>query len=131
MSISDVDVEKMRAISEDFAKKVTGADFEGLAILYTEDAVLMPPGHPAVTGRANILKWTEAYPPVTKFEFHFDEVDGYEDIAYVRGRYLMQFTPEGSPEPVEDRGKFVEVRRKQVDGSWPIAVDTWNSDQSA
>lgn len=131
MSISDSDVEKMREISEDFVKKVTGADFEGLASLYTEDAVLMPPGHPAVFGRANILKWTEAYPPVTKFECHFDEVDGYEDIAYVRGRYLMQFNPEGSPEPVEDRGKFVEVRRKQVDGSWPIAVDTWNSDQSS
>ncbi len=54
MSISDVDVEKMRAISEDFSKKVTGADFEGLAVHYSDAVVLMPRGVRALTGRANI-----------------------------------------------------------------------------
>ena len=130
MSISDSDKERIRSISDDFVALVTGADFQGLANLYTEDAVLMPPGFPGISGRANIRKWVEACPPVTKFECHFDDVDGYDDIAYVRGRFLMQFTPEGSPEPVEERGNFVEIRRKQADGSWPIAVDIWNSDQS-
>ncbi len=36
--------------------------------------------------------------------------------------------PEGAAEPVQDRGKYVEIRRKQADGAWLIAVDIFNSD---
>ncbi len=129
MGMSDSDVKLMQAISDEFVQKVTKGDFQGLADLYTEDAVLMPPGFPALYGREEIRSWTQAYPPVTKFECHFEEVDGYDDLAYVRGRYVMEISPQGAPEPIVDKGKFLEIRRRQPDGSWPISVDTWNSDQ--
>lgn len=34
--------------------------------------------------------------------------------------------PKGNP--VTDRGKYLEVWKKQSDGTWKCIVDTWNSD---
>jgi uncharacterized protein (TIGR02246 family) len=128
MSLSDEATRSIRELSDNFCKYVVGQDFQSLAGLYTEDAVLMPPGQAAVPGRSDIRKFMEAFPPISKFEFHIDDVDGYEDLAYVRGRYLMVLTPKDAPGPVEDRGKYIEIRRKQSDGSWLMAVDIFNSD---
>jgi ketosteroid isomerase-like protein len=33
-----------------------------------------------------------------------------------------------SGKPVNDHGKFVEVREKQADGKWKCGTDIWNSD---
>jgi ketosteroid isomerase-like protein len=33
--------------------------------------------------------------------------------------------------PVTDRGKFVEIWKKQADGTWKCVVDMWNSDLPA
>ncbi len=128
MSLSEQAIGRIRELHENFSKNVVRQDFEVLASLYTEDAVLMPPGHAAVTGRSDIRRFMEAFPPISKFEFQIDDVDGYKDLAYVRGRYFMVLTPAGAPGPVEDRGKFVEIRRKQSDDSWLMAVDIFNSD---
>jgi len=128
MSLSDDEVGRIRELSDHFCKNIVQQNFEDLANLYTDNGVLMPPGQASVTGRAEIRKWMEAFPPISKFEFQVDDIDGYEDLAYVRGRYFMVLTPEGAPGPVEDRGKYIEVRRKQPDGSWLMTADIFNSD---
>jgi uncharacterized protein (TIGR02246 family) len=127
MSLSESDIQNIRELSEKFAKNVVAQDYEGLANAYTEDATFMPPG-PAVTGRSAIREWMAAFPPVSKFELNIDDIDGHGDLAYVRGQLLMVLHPEGAPEPVEDRGKYLEVRRKQADGSWLMSADIFNSD---
>ena len=33
--------------------------------------------------------------------------------------------------PIRDTGKILEIWKKQADGSWKCAVDTWNSDLPA
>ena len=127
MSLSESDIQNIRELSDKFTKHMLQLNFRDLANLYTEDAVLMPPG-PTVTGRAEVQKFMEAFPTLSKFEFQIQDIDGHGELAYVRGTYLMVMKPEGAPEPVEDRGKYVEIRRKQADGSWPIAIDIFNSD---
>jgi ketosteroid isomerase-like protein len=59
-----------------------------------------------------------------------DEVEGYGDVAYVIGRYAMTLEPEGASEPVDDEGKYIEIRRKQPDGGWLMSRDIFNSDRS-
>ena len=56
------------------------------------------------------------------------EIEGRGDLAYVRGTYTMTLHPDGAPEPVEDAGKYLEIRRKQSDGSWLYVADMFNSD---
>ena len=52
------------------------------------------------------------------------EVDG--DMAFRRGRYVWRGTPRLSGQTVETTNKFLEIWRRQPDGSWRIAVDMWN-----
>ena len=51
-----------------------------------------------------------------------------EVILPMRGAYSLTIQPEGAPESIRDTGKYIEIRRKQQDGSWLIAIDIWNSD---
>jgi ketosteroid isomerase-like protein len=55
-------------------------------------------------------------------------VDGAADIAYVYGNYSLMLTLPGEEQPVPDRGKYLEVWRRQGDGSWKLALDIFNSD---
>lgn len=48
-------------------------------------------------------------------------VDG--DLAYQVGTFAVR----GTPQPEE--GKFVNVLKRQADGSWKVAVSIFNSDR--
>jgi ketosteroid isomerase-like protein len=52
------------------------------------------------------------------------------DLAYVYGRYEVSFD-EAPGKRTTDRGKIVEIWKKQADGNWKCIVDTWNSDLPA
>ena len=52
------------------------------------------------------------------------------DLAYVVGTY--QITPNNDKgKPMEDRGKLVEVWKKQTDGKWKVVADIFNTDLPA
>ena len=124
------EIAAIRATNERFVELIIRQDFDALVELYTENAVFMPPHQPAVRGRASLRTWMSAFPKVSRFAFDVDEIDGRADLAYVRGRYSMTFQPDGAPAPVTDVGKFIEIRRRQADGSWLIEADIFNSDQA-
>lgn len=127
-SLTPQDRKHLKAFYDTWSGRLLKQDFEGMAELYTEDTVVMPPNHPVIRGKKQMLEFMRAFPRVTRAEFEVDEIDGYGDIAYVTGRYAMTLEPEGAPEPVEDRGKYIEIRRKQPDGSWLLSRDIFNSD---
>jgi uncharacterized protein (TIGR02246 family) len=127
-ALSDEDVAANEAITDAYVQAVRTEDWTAVAALYTEDAVLMPPNQPIVQGREAILTWLEAFPALTEFNLIAKEIDGCGDLAFVVGTVSMTIAPEGAPEPIQDTGKFIEIRRKQEDGSWLIAVDMFNSD---
>src|SRR3972149_369420 len=114
---------------EAWVKRALAGDGGALAATYAEDAVLLPPNHEAVEGRAAIQAYFETFPPVSDMQLHPMEVDGVGDVAYVRGHYVLTMTPEGS-DPINDSGHYLEVRRKQADGSWLTYRDIYNSELS-
>lgn len=129
-TLSAKDTAAIRTVSEQFSRLLLAQDFDALVRLYTDDAVFMPPHQPAVKGRAALRSWMAAFPRVTQFALEIDEIDGREDLAYVRGRYSMTLHPDGAPGPIEDAGKSIEIRMKQPDGSWLMKVDIFNSDKA-
>jgi ketosteroid isomerase-like protein len=56
------------------------------------------------------------------------ELEGRGDVAYARGSYSMKIAVPGAPAPVDEKGKYVEIWRRQADGSWKLARDIFNSD---
>lgn len=125
---SDADRQAIEQITQEFGEAFRAGDWAAVAALYTEDAVLMPPNHAAVRGPDAIQEFMSSFPPTTAFDLQGDEIDGCGDLAYVRGTYSMTLAPEGA-EPVEESGKYVEIRRKQPDGRWLLAVDIFNSNE--
>ena len=58
-----------------------------------------------------------------------EEIEGHGDLAYARGRYTLDLTPKAKgAAPVHDEGKFLEILRRQPDGTWRYAVDMYSSD---
>jgi uncharacterized protein (TIGR02246 family) len=125
--LSDADTASIHAVHDQFSAAVLRQDFDAVAALYADEAVLLPPNEPAVHGRAAIRRWTAAVPRVTRIVLQVDDVDGRADVAYMRGSFAMTLEPEGAP-PLSVAGKYVEILKKQPDGAWRFAVDIFNSD---
>src|SRR6185295_18370061 len=125
---SQGDIGKINEGTQTFVRGALGKNWGAVAALYTDDAVLNPPHAPRVNGRSPIKAWFEQFPPMTAFKASNGMVDGLDDLAYVVGEYTMTIVPPGAPGPINDSGKYVEIRRKQPDGSWLITVDIFNSD---
>jgi ketosteroid isomerase-like protein len=126
--LSEADIAAIRQTTDDFARWIVIPDFEALVQLYCDDAVLMPPQQPAVRGRTAIKEWMLSFPKVKECAFAIELVEGRADLAYVRGAFKMVLLPEGAPGPVETTGKYIEIHKRQPDGTWPIIADIFNSD---
>lgn len=129
--LSDADRRAIESVDAAAARAGVAGDFDAFAALYTEDAVLLPPNAPAVRGRAAIRDFWASVPTITAFDIDVEEIVGRGDLAYVQGTYVLELTPPGAAEPIRDEGKFIEIRRRQPDGSWPLARDIYNSDLPA
>jgi len=129
-ALSDADRAAIEAQSQAFVQGMNAGDRAAVAATYTEDAVLLPPNAPAIHGRSGIEAAFDEFPPISDFRITNTEVEGVGDLAYVVGTYSMTLTPEGA-DPVQDTGKFIEIRRRQADGSWALYRDIYNSDLPA
>ena len=128
-NLSSQDMAAIQRCHDEFSRSMVTRDFETASRTYDENAVLMPPNHPAVRGRNAIKKWLAGFPPVSQFKVEIEESDARDDLAYVRGAFSMIFQPEGAPGPIEEIGKYLEIRKRQPDGSWLLIVDISNSDK--
>jgi uncharacterized protein (TIGR02246 family) len=104
------------------------ADAGGWASVYAEDAIVLRPHAPAVQGRQGIQQWLATLPPISNAKGQGVEVMGYGDLAYLRGTYTMTFSIPGAPTPIDEQGKFLQIYRKQSDGSWKMTREIYNSD---
>lgn len=126
--LADADKTAIRAVGDSFVVMFRADRDSAQAELYTENAVLMPPNMGVVEGRAAIRAFFQNYPAISDFAGTAIEVDGRGDVAYVRGTYAYTIPAGGGRPAVPDHGKFLEIRRRQPDGKWLIAVDIFNSD---
>ena len=100
------------------------------AAYYAEDAVFMPPNMAEVKGATNIGNWMASYPSISNTKFTVVDLEGSGDVAYVHGTYEMDVTPPGMTVAMHDKGKYLEIWKKQSDGSWKVTRDIFNSDMA-
>jgi len=125
------DVAAIHAADQAWLKAFSAADGDALAGLYDEAAVLLPPGAPAVTGRAAIrdflLKEAQgASQSGMVFGFSGKRDGGASGkLGWSSGSYTVK-DKDGK---VVETGKFLSVSKK-VDGKWLYMRDTWNADSA-
>ena len=111
------------------ARAFNAGDGNGMGALYTEDAVLLPPGQERIEGRARIAAfWQGAIGAGFKdLVLTPVEITGSGDAAYEMGTVTLSAPAEGGGrQPVA--GKYVVVWRKGADGAWRLHRDIWNLD---
>ncbi|HTS89866.1 MAG TPA: DUF4440 domain-containing protein [Gemmatimonadales bacterium] len=123
-ALSGADLQALHGVTQSFKDHVMAKDWDAVTRLYADSASLLPPNAPAVHGRAAIRGYFAAFPPVTAFTLVDDTIDGVGDLAYGHGHYVLTLGLPGSP---VDSGKYLNVLRRQADGSWQYVEDTWNS----
>lgn len=115
----------IEAASDAFAEAFNAGDAEAVAAMYTEDAVILPPGKEAIEGRAAIQTDLEA--DFANMEgmvmtFETTEVQAAHGHALEVGGYTL----EGADGSHLDHGKFIAVWKNTDDG-WKMTRDIWNS----
>jgi uncharacterized protein (TIGR02246 family) len=120
----------MKEFLEDFDTAYNEAfnagDAAGCAAFFTEDVLLMSPDQPMTRGRKAFEDTYRSRMDDSTGGTHTNElvefgVDG--DLAYQVGTFAVT----GSN--ADEQGKFVNVLKRQADGTWKVAVSIFNSDR--
>ena len=64
------------------------------------------------------------------FKVSFDQIEVADDWGFVRGGYEGAIIPKPEGEPIPDKGKYLEILKRQPDGSWKFACHMYSSDNS-
>ena len=127
--LSEADRNAIRQAVSDFVNnaKAQPRNDKASAAFYEEDAIMVPPNHPDIRGRAAIEAFLASFPPFSDYRLETLEIDGQGDVAYERGTNSMTLTPPGGA-PAEWRSKYLVIYRRQADGSWKVSREIFTPD---
>lgn len=115
----DVDA-AIRAQADRFETSMRGGRVDEVAAFYADDAVLMPPGAPAIPGAGIRGFWGMVLAGGTSdLDLIVENVRSSGDLAVERGRYEVT-------KPFKDSGKYIVVWQNRG-GEWRIVNDIFNS----
>lgn len=134
-SAADTKIEQaLRDLDAQWSAAAGAKDLDKTVSYYADDAIVMPPnGARATTKEAIRSAWQEMLArPGAGISWKATKVEVAKagDLACVSGTYEDTMT-DATGKPVKDRGKYVEIFKKQADGTWKVIVDIWNSDLPA
>ena len=121
----------LRADPDAWMEAYNAGNADGVANLYIENATLLAPGAPAVTGRTAIREYFAADIQKSKaagITFKNDGITGVGvagDLGWISGKYSVTDTSGANI----DKGKYLSVYQRE-NGQLHLIRDTWNSDMA-
>jgi len=104
-------------------------DAQKLAMMYADSAKLCPNGLNFIVGKEKIKDfWAEDFKTTKVLEMKTNvySVDGNIDVIYETGKSTTKFLFNDST--ITATVKYINVWRKQTDGSYKLDIDFWNKD---
>lgn len=105
-------------------------DVDKIISYWSDDAVVLAPGQPAVKGKEALRKMVEDSKNIQGFsitwkssDLHFSP-DGR--LAYMSGENLMTMN-DSTGKKLSIPGRGYTIWRKEADGNWKCVVDIWNN----
>jgi len=125
------DETSLKTLDAEWSRAAGAKDLDKTASYYSDDALVLPPNLPAIQGKQQARAMWQGMFSVPGFGGGWKvsrvEVAGSGDLGYVTGTYELSETDEGG-KPTTDKGKYLEVWKKQADGGWKCIIDMFNSD---
>jgi ketosteroid isomerase-like protein len=128
------DVDALNRLQKQVDSAIIAGDTERYLTFITDDAVLMPPNGPPVTGREAIGSWNRSMSSqfrIQDYASRDDEIVVAGDWAFRRATADWTLTRTAGGAPIRDVVKFIIIYRRQADGSWKVARDIWSSNTPA
>ena len=116
------------ALDAAFVARANAGDAAGLVdAYYAGDAVLLPPGHPPIHGKAAMVPfWEGLMSALVSVTLETTIVEGDGRTGYGVGTASLAMRgPDGAP--VHDTAKYLLAYRRQADGGWKVVADMWNT----
>jgi ketosteroid isomerase-like protein len=112
------------------AAACAGKDVELVLSFWTDDAVVLAPGLPAIVGKAALRDYVNGSLRIPGFQINWTTTDVTfspdKKLAYMFSQNAVTMNgPDGNP--VTTKGRAVTIWRREPDGEWRCAVDIWNA----
>ena len=127
---TEAEVEAIRSTNDEYVLAVMANDLDGWLAFWTDDAVWMYDGMPALTGKDANRPGFEEESGAFNFEafnINSEETVVSGDWAYDRGTFTATSVPVDGGESVQVDAKYLVIMRRQADGSWKYARFIFNS----
>jgi ketosteroid isomerase-like protein len=123
-------VEELGQMNRDFAKALTAKDAMAAAIVYDENASILPPNEPIVTGRSNIQAYWQGAIDAGIIDAQVKTIDAKSngDLGYEIGTFTMRFNGSQNDTIVEI-GKYTEILKRNEEGKWISTYGMWSSNE--
>ncbi|MFI5187723.1 MAG: YybH family protein [Chitinophagales bacterium] len=116
------------------AAATQGKDIDKIVSYWTDDAVVLPPGQPAVEGKEALRQFVKESVNIPGFNITWKSSkvhlspDG--KMAYMYSENLMTMN-DSTGKKISMPGRGYTVWRKESDGNWKCVVDIWNNPPAA
>jgi ketosteroid isomerase-like protein len=127
----------MRAFRADFEKAtaafhraLTANDSEGLFVYVAGDVLMMPPNEAPIRGKSAMQAWYRTFLSAfrtTTLVLTDREVTVSDSWATELGQYEWGLQPTAGGDPVVDKGNYMQIWKRGLDGSWRFFREIWNS----
>ena len=121
--------EALRDLDAKWSAAAGAKDIDKTVSFYADDAVVLPPNQPMVTGKNDIRNlWKGFLDSISDISWKTTRVETSKsgDMAVLTGTYEMTMT-----DGTKDHGKYCEVWEKKAEGKWKVGTDMFSSDLSA
>ena len=127
-TVSGADDKAVRDADAEWSKAAAAKDLDKTVSFYADDALVLPPNEPAVSGKDKIRDlWKGFLDTMSTISWKADRVEMAKsgDMAVVTGTYELTMN-----DGTKDRGKYCEVWEKK-NGIWKCGTDMFSSDLPA
>lgn len=126
MQATDADIAAINELYDQYGLGANTGDLDLFLSLWADDAIRMEPDAPAIVGIEQIQ---------ARFEFFFGQFDQKLDIhgetevqvsgdmAFSRGAFSVSLAPKKEGPTSYINGKWMDILKRQADGSWKIFRD--------
>lgn len=133
-SSQTVDQEKeareLMDLSRDWSAMVGSGDLEASIDLWADDAYMLPPDLPVLSGKAAIREYVTGAASIPGFKISWEPESAHisksGDMAFLIERNIIELDGDDG-EKIVTHGKVVTVWRKDSSGQWKNVVDMWNA----
>jgi len=123
----DADIQLLKDNETQWNQDYAAKDLDKLVSYYSDNAVLMAPGMPAIEGKDAIHNALKQMMADQAFALQFQssrwDVAESSDLAYTQGSYTYTSTDARTKRAVTDHGSFVTTYRRSANGSWKAVAD--------